>query len=76
MSENKVEQLRDEGSRMQVVAAGAIAGLVSRYRHPTLSTLSACATLAFLSTISTTPRVIQAVGMQHVSVAGQWSTER
>jgi hypothetical protein len=50
MSENKVEQLRDEGSRMQVVAAGAIAGLVSRYRHPTLPTLSACATLAFLST--------------------------
>lgn len=50
MSENKVEQLRDEGSRMQVVAAGAIAGLVSRYDHPTLSTLSACATLAFLST--------------------------
>lgn len=31
MSENKIEQLRDEGSRMQVVAAGAIAGLVSRY---------------------------------------------
>jgi hypothetical protein len=31
MSEKKVEQLRDEGSRMQVVAAGAIAGLVSRY---------------------------------------------
>jgi solute carrier family 25 thiamine pyrophosphate transporter 19 len=30
MSENKVEQLRDEGSRTQVVAAGAIAGLVSR----------------------------------------------
>lgn len=49
MSENKVEKLRDEGSRMQVVAAGAIAGLVSRYRHPTLSTLSECATLALLS---------------------------
>ncbi|KAG9762718.1 hypothetical protein KCU75_g10089, partial [Aureobasidium melanogenum] len=31
MSENKVEQLRDEGSRTQVVAAGAIAGLVSRF---------------------------------------------
>lgn len=31
MSEKKVEQLKDEGSRMQVVAAGAIAGLVSRY---------------------------------------------
>ncbi|THY13293.1 hypothetical protein D6D01_08382 [Aureobasidium pullulans] len=31
MSENKVEQLRNEGSRMQVVAAGAIAGLVSRF---------------------------------------------
>ncbi|KAI4810446.1 hypothetical protein E4T44_10868 [Aureobasidium sp. EXF-8845] len=31
MSEKKVEQLKDEGSRMQVVAAGAIAGLVSRF---------------------------------------------
>lgn len=41
MSENKVEQLRDEGSRMQVVAAGAIAGLVSRYAlEPHTSLLS------------------------------------
>jgi solute carrier family 25 thiamine pyrophosphate transporter 19 len=40
MSETKVEQLRDEGSRMQVVAAGAIAGLVSRYAiEPHVSSL-------------------------------------
>lgn len=51
MSENKVEQLRDEGSRMQVVAAGAIAGLVSRYDYA----LAACTlSLAFFPSQSLT----------------------